>query len=381
MNEINFEIQDIKKIDLSMDVGVKEISPPIENLEVTPSKEQQIFKHENSYGYDEVIVNPIPNEYIIPVLQDKEITPTKETQNVTYDNGYDGLNEIVINPIPDNYIEPSGMLDISENKTYDVTEYSKVNVDVIVNPNLQDKSITITENGTQNITFDEGYDGLNNVEVIIDVKGGSEPSEDIEIPDGYILLDRLISHGEEYIDTGLIPSANLGFEIDFRTSDLFEASGKARTIFGCRNRAYYKNAYQFTTYTTSGDGDVGGVFAFGSVSSSSKYKNMKYSCHMNNIKRMKISFRNFVFTDAEGTETLVTENMEFTDPINIPLFALNDNGGFRENANMTLYRCKFYDGDTLIRDFVPVLNGSEPGLLDLVNNVFYQNQGSGDFTY
>ena len=50
MNEINFEIQDIKKIDLSMDVGVKEIYPPIENLEVTPTKEKQIFTHEYCYG-------------------------------------------------------------------------------------------------------------------------------------------------------------------------------------------------------------------------------------------------------------------------------------------------------------------------------------------
>ena len=61
MNEINFQIEDIKKIELSMDVGVKEIFPPIENLEVTPTKEKQIFTNENSYGYDEVVVAPIPD--------------------------------------------------------------------------------------------------------------------------------------------------------------------------------------------------------------------------------------------------------------------------------------------------------------------------------
>lgn len=38
-------------------------------------------------------------------------------------------------------------------------------------PNLQDKSIEITENGTTNVTADEGYDGLNNVEVITNVEG------------------------------------------------------------------------------------------------------------------------------------------------------------------------------------------------------------------
>ena len=176
MNEINFEMQDVGKIDLSMDVGVKKIFPPIENLEVTPTKEQQAFTHENSYGYDNVTVNPIPDEYIIPdgtlevtvngdvdvtnfkkarvgvytppKLQDKEITPSKQIQIVNSDNEYDGLNQVIVNSIPEEYIIP----------------------------NLQDKSITITENGIQNITFDEGYDGLNSVEVTTKIEssgGGS----------------------------------------------------------------------------------------------------------------------------------------------------------------------------------------------------------------
>lgn len=133
MSEINFEINDIKEIKMSMDVGIKEIYPPIENLEITPTKEQQVFNHENSYGYDNVTVNPIPDEYIIP----------------------------------------NGTLPITENTTYDVRRYARVSASVHPTPNLQDKSITITENGTQNITFDEGYDGLNNVEVTTNIEGAS----------------------------------------------------------------------------------------------------------------------------------------------------------------------------------------------------------------
>lgn len=136
MNEINFEIKDVEKIDLSMDVGVKEIFPPIENLEVTPTKEQQVFTHENSYGYDNVTVNAIPDEYIIP----------------------------------------DGTLPITENMTYDVRRYARVSASVHPAPYLQDKEVTITENGTQNITFDEGYDGLNSVEVTTNIESsGVEP--------------------------------------------------------------------------------------------------------------------------------------------------------------------------------------------------------------
>lgn len=42
---------------------------------------------------------------------------------------------------------------------------------IVTDPILQDKTIEIVENGTTNITADEGYDGLNNVEVITNVAG------------------------------------------------------------------------------------------------------------------------------------------------------------------------------------------------------------------
>lgn len=46
---------------------------------------------------------------------------------------------------------------------------------IVTDPILQDKSITITENGTTDIVADEGYDGLSKVEVTTDIKssGGS----------------------------------------------------------------------------------------------------------------------------------------------------------------------------------------------------------------
>ena len=46
---------------------------------------------------------------------------------------------------------------------------------IVSDPVLQDKSITITENGTTNIVADEGYDGLNNVEVTSSISGGETP--------------------------------------------------------------------------------------------------------------------------------------------------------------------------------------------------------------
>lgn len=53
------------------------------------------------------------------------------------------------------------------------TEIESIETD----PNLQSKSITINENGTQNIIADEGYDGLNSVEVTTNVPSGGDVPE------------------------------------------------------------------------------------------------------------------------------------------------------------------------------------------------------------
>lgn len=142
----------------SVNVSTEKVLPTLEDITIIPQKVQQVFTHENSYGYDKVTVNPISDEYIIPsgtkdiitngyyqvldyegvnvdvhtmpTLQDKEVIPTKDTQTITSDAEYDGLNEVKVNPIPDNYVEPSGTLTITENGTYDVKQYEEAVVNV-----------------------------------------------------------------------------------------------------------------------------------------------------------------------------------------------------------------------------------------------------------
>lgn len=66
MNDIKFNLEDTENIDFSVDYAVKEVYPPLENLEVIPSVEEQVFNHENSYGYDEVKVKAIEDENLVP---------------------------------------------------------------------------------------------------------------------------------------------------------------------------------------------------------------------------------------------------------------------------------------------------------------------------
>lgn len=64
-------------------------------------------------------------------------------------------------------------------------------------PSLQNKSVTITENGTQNVTADTGYDGLNNVEVITNVSGGGGLDWSAI---GYSGMPQIIQDGYDYAE-------------------------------------------------------------------------------------------------------------------------------------------------------------------------------------
>lgn len=93
--EIEFEIQE-EDIPLTMNLedDVYLVEPKTESLEVTPTKETQYFESETGIYYDNVTVNPIPDEYIIPNLGTKTIT-TNGTYNATDDN-LDGYSQVSV---------------------------------------------------------------------------------------------------------------------------------------------------------------------------------------------------------------------------------------------------------------------------------------------
>ena len=98
------------------------------------------------------------------ILDSLTVTPSSSAQTFTPSTDIDGWDEVTVNPIPSEYIVPSGTINITSNGTTNVSQYANANVQVPKNVELQAKTATPTESN-QTVTADSGYDGLSSVAV------------------------------------------------------------------------------------------------------------------------------------------------------------------------------------------------------------------------
>ena len=167
--------------------------------------------------------------------------------------------------------------------------------------------------------------------------------ENILANKGYTKLDYIESTGNNYIDTKIIANENTGFEIEFSTSNEFGEWGTTGygSIFGARTSSKV-NELQLTTYKA--DESYSGTLRF-------ETKNYNAGIESKN-KKVKISLKNKKYIDSKGVQTDVVGS--FTTPVPLTIFALNENGNIIQNGTVKLYSFKIYEGDILIRDFMPV---------------------------
>lgn len=184
------------------------------------------------------------------------------------------------------------------------------------------------------------------------------------LPSGYTQVEYIQSSGTQYIDTGFKPKATTRTVMKADVTAVSEWSA----FFGTRNatsqtasKAYLAAASSSTQYRSD---------YFGSA----------LSINVNTTVKMTTVDKNknvCTFND----DTITNPSSVATASANMFLLALNNAGSAQYFLNAKLYSCNIYDNDVLVRDFVPCKNPSGVvGLYDVVNGVFYQNAGTGEFT-
>ena len=182
------------------------------------------------------------------------------------------------------------------------------------------------------------------------------------LPNGYRRLEYIQSGGTQFIDTGFKPNQDTRVLIKAN----FPFTSASSSLFGAREAQTTKNfsvtSYQnhYRNYYKSTETDLETSVAFSGPFILDKNKNI---------------------ADFGGLKTVTDTYASFSCPVNMYLFALNNNGTAKFFSSSKIYYCKIYDNGTLVRDFIPCQTTSgDIGLWDDVNSVFYGNDGTGTFT-
>ena len=231
-----------------------------------------------------------------------------------------------------------------------------VEVEIPAKPE-QEKTITITENGTTEILPDENK-ALSKVTVVTEVSGGSGETETV--------VEYIESTGTQYIDTGVIP-------INHRVKakmQLLKKSDSAIGLFGVMGSDYSKcygvSYYNNTWYYYAGDRHTTTNFAYSDL--------IEFDLNNENNE--------FVVNG----EVIGTVNGTCSTTFSMPIFARTNTtsasiqGSSQSNAR--LYYFQIYDKTTneLVRNFVPAID--ENGvvcLYDKITQAYFYNQGVGEF--
>ena len=176
------------------------------------------------------------------------------------------------------------------------------------------------------------------------------------LPEGYAEVQYIQSTGTQYVDTGFKPNQDSRVLIKLSTSET-----GSHTVFGA-DIDWVDNGFALGVGFTHYGKETGTISG------------------LNNGSPHEVDFNKNIIS-MDGNPVLTMGNSTFSVPHNLALFANNRAGGIQEKTTMVLYYCRIYDGNTIIRDYIPCKNAAGAvGLYDLIGQKFYGNSGTGVFT-
>lgn len=241
---------------------------------------------------------------------------------------------------------------------------------------LEDVKSAITQN-VNNATFLNNQFPLN---VQVDSNRYYVDAEGQVNDTGYVEKEYLKSTGTQYIDTNYYSTSETRVKIKFsyilKNGNYFSNG----MIFGSANqengipslsigislndKVIYRNSNNSKSFNSSFSINNNDIYEVDTYKNDIKINNNLYSSDMGLISnKQKYSSYLFARHHPNGTGGVYGAYSKFIGKI---------------------YYCKIYEGDTLIRDYIPAVSletghENEPCLYDKVEGKFYYNQGTGTF--
>lgn len=185
------------------------------------------------------------------------------------------------------------------------------------------------------------------------------------LPSGYKQVPYLACTGTQYFDTGFKPNQNTRTVMDIDVVAQTEQSA----LFG--SRTGYQNTC-YSVFTSDNNAGYQVDYANSAPNGTATYSGGRHFIDYD---------KNIFYVDGKVEYTHTTST--YQTAYNMYLLSVNASNSAMTAYPITgnLYSCKIWDNDILIRDYIPCINSEGVlGLYDLVNNSFYTNIGTGEFT-
>lgn len=191
-------------------------------------------------------------------------------------------------------------------------------------------------------------------------------SEQGVLPAEYQQVEYIESTGTQYIDTGINADYKLSLIFDIQVTD--DTKTQNFGAIHTNNGVYLRHHWNYQEV----DGRKTLRYFFEEDNQSrTLFYDVSLSRNVYNIDMYNKKLNDIAIT-----------RIDFDTTLNYWLFGRNsDREDLKIKSLIKLYSCKMYYENKLVRDFIPCyrVSDNKPGLYDLVNNIFYINQGTGEF--
>lgn len=174
----------------------------------------------------------------------------------------------------------------------------------------------------------------------------------------YYRLNYIQSDGFQYIDTGIFPNEGISVYCDFHPTS---ESYYDMYVFGCADSS---NSSLFVITTNSGYKNVFVATPFTTIAHNAETRN--------NRQVVEMSSRS---VNINGESYIASSDIGAQPSLSMYLFGVNSREGEMLSGDVAISSCKIYQGDTLVRDYIPAMDEEgNIGMYEAVNAEFKTSQ-------